>query len=136
MPLGVMGQDNSETKLDIIDLTLDEYVDLTIEEFLWQKRIFIIFSDSPIDPNYIEQVGFLEQGVQSLLEREVIVLLDHQPAVETAIRTDLRPRGFTIILIGKDGIIYLRKPTTWNVREIINTIDKFPIRQQELRARN
>ncbi len=136
MPLGVMGQDNSETKLDIIDLTLDEYVDLTIEEFLWQKRIFIIFSDSPIDPNYIEQVGFLEQGVQSLLEREVIVLLDHQPAVETAIRTDLRPRGFAIILIGKDGIIYLRKPTTWNVREIINTIDKFPIRQQELRARN
>ncbi len=136
MPLGVMAQNETETSLEITDLTLEENVDLTIDEFLWQKRLFIIFSDSPFDPNYIEQIGFLEQGVDSLLEREVVVLFDSKPAVESTIRTELRPRGFAIILIGKDGIIYLRKPTTWNVREISNTIDKFPIRQQEIRARN
>ncbi len=136
LPLGAIGQNDTEAKLEITDLTLEENVGLTIEEFLWQKRVFIIFSNSPFDPNFIEQVGFLEQGVGELLEREVVVLIDSSPEVESAIRTELRPRGFAIILIGKDGIIYLRKPTTWNVREISNTIDKFPIRQQELRSRN
>ena len=134
--IGAMAQNNSEDQLAITDLTLEENTGLAIEDFLWQKRVFIIFSDSPFDPNFIEQVGFLEQGISDLMEREVVVLMDSQPAVESAIRAELRPRGFAIILIGKDGIIYLRKPTTWNVREISNTIDKFPIRQQELRSKN
>ena len=136
LPSGVLGQEDSAASLEITDLTVEENTDLTIDEFLWQKRLFIIFSDSPFDPNYIEQLEFLEEGVENLVEREVAVLLDYSPDAESAIRTELRPRGFAILLIGKDGTIYLRKPTTWNVREISNTIDKFPIRQQELRAKN
>ncbi|MYG42032.1 MAG: DUF4174 domain-containing protein, partial [Rhodobacteraceae bacterium] len=113
-----------------------EYTELTIVEFLWQKRLFIIFCVWRFDANYIEQLEFLEEGVENLVEREVVVLLDYSPDAKSTIRTELRPRGFAILLIGKDGTIYLRKPTTWNVREISNTIDKFPIRQQELRAKN
>lgn len=136
LPSGVLSQEDSAASLEITDLTVEENTELTIDEFLWQKRLFIIFSDSPFDPNYIEQLEFLEEGVENLVEREVVVLLDYSPDVKSAIRTELRPRGFAILLIGKDGTIYLRKPTTWNVREISNTIDKFPIRQQELRAKN
>ncbi len=136
LPSGGWGQEDFAISLDITDLTVEENIGLTIDEFLWQKRLFIIFSDSPFDPNYIEQLEFLEEGVENLVEREVVVLLDYSPDAESAIRTELRPRGFAILLIGKDGTIYLRKPTTWNVREISNTIDKFPIRQQELRAKN
>ncbi len=136
LPSVVLSQEDSATVLDITDLTLEENTGLTIDEFLWQKRLFIIFSDSPFDPNYIEQLGFLEDGVENLDEREVVVMLDYSPDAESAIRTEFRPRGFAILLIGKDGTVYLRKPTTWNVREISHTIDKFPIRQQELRAKN
>ena len=61
--------------------------------------------------------------------------LEETPAAETAIRTELRPRGFMLVLIGKDGFKYLRKPLPWDVREITRSIDKMPLRQQEIRDR-
>ena len=39
------------------------------------------------------------------------------------------------VLIGKDGTVYLRKPFPWSVREISRSIDKMPLRQQEIRDR-
>jgi hypothetical protein len=39
------------------------------------------------------------------------------------------------VLIGKDGQIKQRKPRPWNVREISRTIDKMPMRQQEIEER-
>lgn len=50
-------------------------------------------------------------------------------------RQRLRPRGFMLVLIGKDGGVKLRKPVPWDVREISRSIDKFPLRQQEIRDR-
>jgi hypothetical protein len=49
------------------------------------------------------------------------------------LRTKLRPRGFMVVLIGKDGGVKLRKPFPWDVREFSRSIDKMPMRQQELR---
>ena len=47
--------------------------------------------------------------------------------------TTLRPRGFGLVVMGKDGRVAQRKPTPWSVREISRAIDKLPLRQQELR---
>jgi hypothetical protein len=38
------------------------------------------------------------------------------------------------VIMGKDGEVELRKPRPWDVREISRTIDKMPLRQQEIRA--
>jgi len=35
-------------------------------------------------------------------------------------------------LIGKDGMVKLRKPFAWNMRELSRVIDKMPMRQQEI----
>ena len=48
-------------------------------------------------------------------------------------RRKFRPRGFMLTLIGKDGEVELRKPFPWDVREISRSIDKMPLRQQEIR---
>ena len=45
----------------------------------------------------------------------------------------VRPRGFMLVLVGKDGGIKLRKPRPWDVREITRSIDKMTIRQREIR---
>ncbi|HHC29877.1 MAG TPA: DUF4174 domain-containing protein, partial [Rhodobacterales bacterium] len=55
------------------------------------------------------------------------------PAAKSPIRQELRPRGFALVLIGKDGFKYLRKPLPWDVREITRSIDKMPLRQDEIR---
>jgi len=51
------------------------------------------------------------------------------------VRRELRPRGFMLALVGKDGQIKLRKPAPWDVRELSRSIDKMPMRQQEIRDR-
>lgn len=106
-----------------------------LDEFLWLKRPLIIFADTPNDPRFIEQMGYLMDRMNVLEERDVVVITDTDPAAQSELRRKLRPRGFGLVLLGKDGVIYLRKPTPWQVREIIRTIDKLPVRQQELRDR-
>ena len=50
-------------------------------------------------------------------------------------RLRLRPRGFMMVLMGKDGEVELRKPAPWSIREISRSIDKMPLRQQEIEDR-
>ena len=110
-----------------------EGVDLT--EFQWINRLVIVFADSPADPRFVQQMEMLEALPEELAERDVIVLSDANPALKTALRTKFRPRGFMMVLVGKDGTVYLRKPLPWDVREISRSIDKLPTRQQEIRDR-
>lgn len=106
-----------------------------LNEFLWTKRPLIVFADSPSDPRYAQQMAFLTAGLNDLADRDVVVLTDTARGEDTALRRKLHPRGFMLVLIGKDGNIYLRKPLPWNVREIGRVIDKLPMRQQEIRDR-
>ena len=77
----------------------------------------------------------LEAFWSELEDRDVVVITDTDPGANSAIREKLRPRGFMLVLIGKDGQIVLRKPTPWDVRELSRTIDKLPLRREEIRNR-
>jgi hypothetical protein len=104
-----------------------------LSEFLWIKRPIIIFADTPADPRYAEQIEYLTRGMDELEARDVVVLTDTDPANPSPLRKKLRPRGFMLVLVGKDGGIKLRKPFAWDVREISRSIDKMPMRQREIR---
>jgi hypothetical protein len=106
-----------------------------LSEFLWIKRPLVVFADSPADPRYTLQMEYLTQRLEYLDERDVVVLTDTDPSADSQLRERLRPRGFMLVLMGKDGTIYLRKPLPWDVREISRVIDKMPMRQQEMRDR-
>lgn len=106
-----------------------------IADFQWINRLLVVFADSPADPRFVQQMEMLEALPEELAERDVIVLSDANPALNTALRTKYRPRGFMLVLVGKDGTVYLRKPLPWDVREISRSIDKLPTRQQEIRDR-
>lgn len=106
-----------------------------LESLIWVKRPVIVFADSPNDPRFIQQMEFIEERLADLEERDVIVLTDTARGEDTALRLKLRPRGFMMVMIGKDGTVYLRKPLPWDVREISRVIDKMPMRQQEVRDR-
>jgi len=69
------------------------------------------------------------------MTRDVVVFVDTDPKARSALRKKLRPRGFMLVLIGKDGGVKLRKPLPWSVRELSRSIDKMPTRQREIEAR-
>ena len=106
---------------------------LSLDDFLWLNRLVIVFADSDRDPAYQKQLAFLNDQPTAMNERDVVVITDTDRANPSAIRQRLHPRGFGLVLIDKDGLIKLRKPSPWDVREISHSIDKTDLRQQELR---
>lgn len=115
------------------DLVIVEAGDVTLEQFVWTARPLVLFADSPNDPRLAEQLRLLGQWPADLLARDVVVITDTDPAAQSAIRRTLRPRGFQLVLIDKDGAVKLRKPAPWSSREIARAIDKMPTRIQEIR---
>ncbi len=109
--------------------------DSDLSEFLWTNRPIVVFADTPADPRYAEQIARLREGIDMLVDRDVVILTDTDPDANSPLRQKLRPRGFMLVLLGKDGGVKLRKPLPWSVREITRSIDKMPVRQQEVRER-
>lgn len=107
--------------------------DVTLDQFMWVNRPVVVFADSPFDPRFVEQMELLQARPADLNTRDVVVITDTDPDARTEIRQRLRPRGFQLTLIGKDGEVKLRKPSPWDTREISRSIDKMPLRQREIR---
>lgn len=108
-----------------------EGVDLEAFEYL--ARPLVIFGDSPRQPQVLEQLRLLEADARSLMLREVAIVIDTDPDARSLVRQTLRPRGFGVVLVDKDGRVTLRRPAPLSVREIARAIDRTPIRQEELR---
>lgn len=117
------------------DAILRPAADAEIADFRWHKRPVVVFADSDEDPRFIEQVEYLREGLELLNERDVVVLTDTDPDARLPLRMKLRPRGFMLAIVAKDGTVMLRKPLPWTVREITRSIDKMPDRQREIEER-
>ena len=120
-----------EDRTRIIDAS-----DAALGEFKWVARPVVVFADSPLDPAFREQIDLLTARPEELVERDVVIITDTDPEARSEWRTSLRPRGFMLTLISKDGNVNLRKPFPWDVRELTRSIDKMPIRKQEIRDAN
>lgn len=107
--------------------------EVVLADFLWLKRPLVIFADSPNDPAFQTQLRYLAEDPAELLRRDVVILTDADPKASSEARQMLRPRGFSMVLLEKNGQVMLRKPLPWSVREISRAIDRFPLRQQEIR---
>ena len=101
-------------------------------EFLWQARPVVIFADTAADPAFLMQIKALQDLPKPLIDRDVVVITDTDPAAGSAWRRQLHPRGFSLVIIDKDGQVKQRKPAPWSVREISRAIDKFPLRLEEI----
>ncbi len=109
--------------------------DSDLSDFLWTHRPIVVFADTPADPRFQQQIDMLLEGEDAMRDRDVIVLTDTDPAARSSIRSKLRPRGFQMVFVDKDGVVKLRKPSPWSVREIGRSIDKTPLREREIRER-
>lgn len=102
------------------------------EELLYDARPLVVFADSPRNPSFVQQIDELMANPRVLIDRDVVVITDSDPAADGSWRRMLRPEGFSLVIIDKDGQVKLRRPFPWNVREITRAIDKFPTRRQEI----
>jgi len=109
--------------------------EIDLDALIWVARPLVIFANSPNDPQFHRQMELLAEWPQDLADRDIMIIVDTDTTTRSAIRDKLRPRAFMMALIDKDGTVALRKPAPWDVREISRSIDKTPLRQQEVRER-
>ncbi len=105
---------------------------VTLQDFKWQARPLVIFADSPLDPAFMDQMELLEAAAQDVVDRDILIITDTDPSANSDLRQTFRPKGFALVLIGKDGGVKLRKPFPWDMREISRVIDKMPLRKREI----
>lgn len=100
----------------------------------YRARILVVFAEAEAQPQFGDQLALIEARIAELSARDVIVVVDADPDGRSALRQQLRPRGFSLVLLDKDGTVVFRKPDPWDVREISRQIDKLPSRLQEVRG--
>lgn len=108
---------------------------INIDDLKWIARPIFVFADSPDDPRVGQQLDMLEESAAKLIERDVVLVVDTDPSDNSSVRESLRPHGFAIVVMAKDGAVILRKASPRSVREITRVIDNQPLRQQEIRDR-
>lgn len=140
LPFAALAQDSStEATPDTVAETPAEPrvgpvsgADVTIEQFHWDLRPVVVFADGPNDPLFLRQMEWINRDLGPLSDRDVVVIVDTDPDARTSVRQRLRPRGFSLVLMDKDGEVKRRMPQPQTVREITRTIDRFPLRRQEM----
>ncbi len=99
-----------------------------LASFQWVDRLVVVFADTPENPDFQQQMAYLEERAEDLVDRDVVVVVDTDPAAQSAPRQELRARGFMLVIIDKDGEVKLRRPSPRSGRELIRSIDSFTLR--------
>ena len=106
-----------------------------LDALKWVSRPIVIFADTPSDPRLAQQLEEFEGRKAELDDRDVVIIVDTDPASRSDLRTRFRPRDFRVLVLGKDGEVKYRKSNPVTAREVIRLIDRFPIRRDEIAAR-
>lgn len=114
--------------------TVFDAAEVIAADLAYHARILVIFAEAEAQPQFRDQLALITARVEELTRRDVIIITDADPANPSALRQQLRPRGFSLVLLDKDGTVVFRKPDPWDVREIGRQIDKLPSRLQEVRG--
>lgn len=124
----VWAQDTVDTPVPVYTAT-----EVELDDFVWIKRPVVVFADSENDPRFRDQMDMLLDDAVLLNDRDVVIIVDADPQARSELRQKLRPRGFSFVLIGKDGDVKQRKASPWSARDISRSIDKMPMRREEIR---
>ena len=111
---------------------------LNLDSLRWHYRVVVIFASEGNDRRIQEQNQIVDSHSHGFAERDIKVfrVIGGKPAAE-GLREKLRTaeKGFAIVLIGKDGTVKLRKTDPLSAEELFRTIDKMPMRKDEMRQR-
>jgi len=120
-----------------------------LRQHRWKNRLLITFAASVNDPEYVRQQQSLEEQHSGMAERDLIYvvvlengasragesLLSSAAAESLRKNFDAQPGEFLSILVGKDGGVKARRTSPIPLKELFDTIDSMPMRQDETRQR-
>lgn len=103
-----------------------------LNQYQWHYRPIVVFAPSNTDADYVQQMSILEKSKAELADRDIIVLSDTSPALKGHLRSQIDPKGFEVVLVGKDGGMKLRQQTPLSSEALLSTVDSMPMRKGHL----
>jgi hypothetical protein len=123
-------------------------MDLT--QFQWKNRLLFIFAEDANHPLFKNLQSQILAQKAEVDDRDLIVFevptngpvqmgttnLDRQQADSLRNHFDLPSDTFSLILIGKDGGIKLKRSDQVDLTEVFGLIDSMPMRQREMQQKS
>ena len=120
-----------------------------LEEYQWKNRLLLLFAPSPDGPEYLKLKEALSRQKEEVMDRDLLVFhildggetkLGNSPHAESSgdylrEKFSIKSGKFTVLLIGKDGGVKLRKEDGVELKEVFSLIDTMPMRQREMREK-
>ncbi|MBF9236510.1 DUF4174 domain-containing protein [Hymenobacter sp. BT683] len=112
-----------------------------LRESRWKYRVLLIAAPTAEHPDFKTQKALLAAKKTDLAERDFVVveaLYDQLSATDKAFlksKTGVQPPQFAAVLIGKDGGVKERSRRPIPPADLFGTVDKMPMRQQEMRRK-
>ncbi|WP_230392186.1 DUF4174 domain-containing protein [Pontibacter sp. FD36] len=115
---------------------------MNLEAYKWENRLLLLFTASGSDAELIRQKELNRKNMHGLAERKLVVL-ELVPGGNAAnMREDLLKKfeveadGYTLLLLGKDGLEKYRNRKAVPLEEVFKIIDQMPMRRQEMRKQD
>lgn len=124
-------------------------MDLNIEDFQWKKRLLLIFSPHRTDPLFNSLANEISSRPGDVEDRDLVIFeilesedsktssgkFERRKSASIRERFEIPNNTFTVILLGKDGGIKLKRDDHVRLEEIFRLIDSMPMRQDEIRQK-
>ena len=122
---------------------------LDFSEFQWKNRLLILFAPNRNHPLFDAFRKSLAASQSEAADRDLVIFeiiesaassmnnesIDSDTARSLREKYDVQRGAFTVILIGKDGGVKLKRRDQAELREIFDLIDSMPMRQEEMRQK-
>lgn len=120
------------------------------DQFKWKKRLLLVFAPESSHPLFESLQRDLSTRKHEVDDRDLVVFeilgigtskrdgsqLDPHTAASLRERFGISPKAFSLILVGKDGGVKLRRNDPVSLEEIFRLIDSMPMRQDEMRQKD
>ncbi|MBC6606562.1 DUF4174 domain-containing protein [Hymenobacter sp. BT188] len=108
----------------------------------WQKRLVILYAPTAESVELKQQKASMAAAHEQVKARDMLII----EAIETSLSPSekqyvrqtlgIKPGGFAVVLIGKDGGVKRKETEPINSKVLFETIDTMPMRRQEMREKD
>ena len=121
-------------------------MNVDFEQFKWKNRLLLVFAPDSNHPLFESLRRDISTRTHEVDDRDLVVFeilgvgtskrdgtqLDPHTAASLRERFNVSTKAFSLILVGKDGGVKLRRNDPVNLEEIFRLIDSMPMRQDEM----
>jgi hypothetical protein len=126
-----------------------EALSMDLTQFQWKNRLLFIFAEKASDPSFKKLQNQIIAQNAEVDDRNLIVFevpaqgparmntipLDRKDADSIRNHFAISNDTFSLILVGKDGGIKLKRSDQIDLTEVFELIDSMPMRQREMRQK-